>query len=193
MNNPLLEHDELPRFEGIQPEHVLPAIDTTLQSVRERLDALVAADSWHDWDTLVAPLELELERLQRVWAPVSHLNSMVSSEAMRAAHNACLSKLSSFETDLGQHEGLYRAFRTIADSEKFASLNRAQKKVVHNRLRDFRLTGIELDGSQRERFKLIQQRLSELRAKFQENLLDATSGWTKHLSDPAVLAPVRTS
>jgi len=188
MNNPLLEHDRLPAFEHIQPEHILPAIEITLNSVRERIERLIQAGPPYSWDTLVGPLEQELERLQRVWSPVSHMNAMISSEKLRSVHNACLPKLSAFETDLGQHQGLYRAFRDVAGSADFAGLDHVQQRVVHNRLRDFRLTGIELDRERRERFKLIQQRLSELRARFQENLLDATNAWHKHLADDASLS-----
>jgi len=187
MNNPLLLDDTLPEFERIQPEHVLPAIETTLNLARDRIDRLIASGPPYSWDNLVAPLEQELERLQRVWSPVSHMNSMVSSDALRTAHNACLPKLSAFETELGQHEGLYQAFRDIAESGDFASLDHAQQRVIQNRLRDFRLTGIDLDTEKRRRFKLIQQRLSELRAKFQENLLDATNAWNKHITDQASL------
>ena len=85
---------------------MLPAIDTTLNSIRGVIDLLLEAGPPYSWENLAAPLERELERLQRVWSPVSHTNSMISSEALRAAHNACRPKLSAFETELGQHEGL---------------------------------------------------------------------------------------
>jgi oligopeptidase A len=188
MNNPLLENDALPAFARITPDHVLPAIDKTLQTLRKTIAHLVQAPGPHSWDSLVAPLEQGLERLQRVWSPVSHMNAMVSSDELRAAHNACLPKLSRFETDLGQNLALYQAFQDLAASDEFAALDHAQQRVINNRLRDFRLTGIELDRAQRERFKQIQQRLSELRAKFQENLLDATKAWNKHLSEASALS-----
>jgi oligopeptidase A len=182
MRNPLLDPHDLPAFDRIQPDHVLPAIEATVRSARASIDELLRSVSAPDWDNLAAPLEELLEGLQRVWAPVSHMNAMVNSAPLRAAHNACLPLLSAFETDLGQHEPLYRAFRAIADSAGFTALDHARRKVVENRLRDFRLTGIELSAQDRERFKRIQQRLSELRARFQENLLDATNAWNKHLT-----------
>ncbi|MGD8854608.1 MAG: oligopeptidase A, partial [Gammaproteobacteria bacterium] len=153
MSNPLLEPVELPAFDRIQPEHALPAIETALTSVRALVDELLGAECAPGWETLAAPVEEVLEGLQRVWAPVSHMNAMVNSAPLREAHNACLPLLSAFETDLGQHEGLYRAFRAIADSPDFANLDHAQQKVIENRLRDFRLTGIELGAADRERFK----------------------------------------
>ncbi|MCK7576796.1 MAG: hypothetical protein MZV65_13550 [Chromatiales bacterium] len=48
-------------------------------------------------------------------------------------------KLSAYSTELGQHEGLYRAYRQIADGPEYARLDPAQRKVIDNALRDFRL------------------------------------------------------
>jgi oligopeptidase A len=187
MDNPLLQDGDLPVFDRVRPEHVGPAIEYTLASLRTCVDALLS-QSDPDWDRLVAPLEVLLESLHRVWAPVSHLNSMVSSDALRKAHNACLPLLSAFETELGQNQRLYQAFKAIADASDFSELSAAQRKVVENRLRDFRLAGIELDHTARARLKQIQQRLSELRARFQENVLDATNAWQQQITDPHMVA-----
>ena len=106
-------------------------------------DVLAQRDS-HTWDSLIAPLEEVNDRLARVWSPVSHLNSVLNSEALRAAHDACLPLLSEFQTYVGQHEGLYQAYRELAESDDFPLLSGAQRKEIQNTLRDFRLSGIGL-------------------------------------------------
>ena len=186
--NPLLELTELPAFDRIRPEHVEPAVDQVLADVRSDIDSLLQAGPPWNWDNTLAPLELALNRLHRVWSPVSHLNAVMNSDALRAAYNACLPKLSAFETELGQHEGLYRAVKAIADSDEFNELDTARQQSIRHRLRDFRLMGIELDSDAQDRFRDIQQRLSELQSRFQENLLDATRGWKKIITDESLLA-----
>ncbi|MCO6412895.1 MAG: oligopeptidase A [Thiogranum sp.] len=188
MSNPLLHVYPLPAFDRIRPEHVEAAIDETLGTVRQRIDALLEPGPPFSWENLAAPLEAELEHLHRVWSPVSHLNAVMNNDELRAAYNACLPKLSAFETEIGQHEGLYQAFKDIASREDFAGLDCAQQKAIKNRLRDFRLTGIELAADEREQFKQIQQRLAELQARFRENLLDATNAWSKQVADESLLA-----
>jgi len=54
-------------------------------------------------------------------------------------------------------------------------LNSAQKKVIENELRDFRLGGAELPEEKKARFMEIQEELSSLCAKFSDNILDATT------------------
>jgi len=96
--------------------------------------------------------------------------------------------LSEYHTELGQHRGLYRAYEKLANSEIFSSYSTAQKTVVENALRDFRLSGIDLSGDNQQRFKQINKQLSELSATFSDNVLDATQHWKKHVNDEAILA-----
>ncbi|QQS53097.1 MAG: oligopeptidase A [Candidatus Competibacteraceae bacterium] len=188
MTNPLLTAADLPCYAAIQPEHIEPAIDRVLADNRVVLERLLAAHNTYTWDNLIQPLEELEDCLSKAWSPVNHLHSVRDSEALRAAYNACLPKLSAYYTELGQHEGLYRAYRQIADGSEYARLDPAQRKVIDNALRDFRLSGITLPMESRDRYGAIMQELAQLSAKFSENVLDATQGWTQHLSDEAQLA-----
>ena len=183
MSNPLLNLTGLPPFTSILPEHVEPAIDTLLAENRTRIAQLLSAHESYTWDNLIAPLEELDDRLSRAWSPVSHLNAVMNSEPLRAAYNACLPKLSDYATEFGQNAQLYEAWQSIAAGTEYAHLDGAQKKVIDNALRDFRLSGVALPPAQQERYKTIQQELSALTAKFEENVLDATQGWSKHVTD----------
>ena len=188
MSNPLLEMTGLPPFAHIRPEHVEPAIDTLLAENRETVRRLLAANREYTWDNLVQPLEEMEDRLSRVWAPVSHMNSVVNSEALRQAYNACLPKLSEYSTELGQNAELHAAYRSLHDTGEYARLDTAQKKVIDDALRDFHLSGVDLPAEQQARFKEIRQRLSKLTTRFEENVLDATQAWTRHVTDEARLS-----
>ena len=186
--NPLLDLSGLPRFSQIRPDHVEPAIDHVLAKLRAGLTELLDANQEYTWENLVRPLEEADEWLDRVWAPVGHLNSVVNSEEIRKAYNACLPKLSEYGTELGQNDRLYHAFKQIKDDPSFALLDLGQRRVVENALRDFRLSGVELSDEQKDRFKAVMLELSNMHSKFEENLLDATQAWTKHITDAADLA-----
>ncbi|HXH04162.1 MAG TPA: oligopeptidase A [Candidatus Competibacteraceae bacterium] len=181
MANPLLDAGDLPPFSAIRPEHAEPAVDALLTENRARLELLLEAGAPYTWDNLIAPIEAMEDRLSRAWSPVNHLNAVMNSDAWRAAYNACLPKLSAYYTELGQNERLYQAYRSIAEGPEYARLDAAQRKVIDDALRDFRLSGVSLPPEQKARFKQIMQRLSQLGAKFSENLLDATQGWKKHI------------
>ena len=188
MTNPLLAPTDLPLYSAIQPEHVEPAIDRLLADNRSAIERLLATDTAYTWDNLIRPLEELEDRLNKAWSPVNHLHSVQDSDALRAAYNACLPKLSAYSTELGQHQGLYRAYRQIADGAEYARIDPAQRKVIDDALRDFRLSGIALPPEQRARYKDIQQELAQLSAKFAENALDATQAWTRPVTDESLLA-----
>ena len=186
--NPLLNLEGLPRFADIKPEHVEPAIDQVLAENRNRIEELLNATTGYTWENLLYPLEEIGERLNRVWSPVNHMNAVVNTKELRAAYNACLPKLSDYATEIGQNERLYCAYKFIKDGPEYNRLNTAQKKAVDNALRDFRLSGIALNDQDKVRYKEIMQELSTLTAKFEENLLDATRAWSKHITDEKDLA-----
>jgi len=113
---------------------------------------------------------------------VSHLNAVLNSEPLRVSYNACLPLLSAYQTDLAQSEPLYRAYEGIS-KQQGPALGPVERRVVEHALRDFRLAGVGLDPDRKRRFKAVMLELTQLQAKFEENVLDATNGWTLHVTD----------
>ena len=188
MSNPLLEQHDLPQFSAIRAEHVEPAVDELLAVNRARLQELLDANTAYTWDNLIRPIEEMEDRLWRSWSSVSHLNAVMNSEALRNAYNACLPKLSEYTTEFSHNERLYQAYRAIAEGEAYNRLDAAQKKLIDNALRDFKLAGIALPAAKKTRYKTIMRELSGLQSRFQDNVLDATQAWQKHINDEAALA-----
>jgi len=186
MSNPLLEQNGLPAFSQIRPEHVEPAIDQILAENRRRIAELLDAVREPTWYNFVEPIEEWEDRLGRVWSPVAHLNSVMNSEALRAAYNACLPKLSDYSTEMGHNERLYAAYKAVA--ENAADLDEGQRKVLDNALRDFHLSGVDLPPDKKQRFKEISQELSSLTSRYAENVLDATHAWTRQIEQVEALA-----
>ncbi|HSH57803.1 MAG TPA: M3 family metallopeptidase, partial [Halomonas sp.] len=188
--NPLLETHELPPFEAIRPEHVVPAIDELLAENRQAIEALVerAEREPPSWQSLAAPLESLNDRLSRAWSPVSHLNGTMNNPELREAYQACLGKLSDYSTWLGQHEGLFRAWQALKGGAAWEALDAAQRRTVDNTLRDFRLAGVDLPAEKKRRYGEIKARLSELSNTFSNQLLDATQAWHLELTDESRLA-----
>jgi len=187
-NNPLLQDFDLPNYSAIRPEHVEPAIDKILADSRATIERLLSNQQQPTWDNLVLPMDELSARLGEAWSPVSHLNAVCNNPELRTAYEACLPKLSEFWTELGQNRALFEAYQTLANSPEAEHFSTAQKTILDNELRDFRLSGIDLPPEQQKRYGEIQKRLSELSSTFSNNLLDATQAWTKHITDEQDLA-----
>ncbi|TKF80435.1 oligopeptidase A [Vibrio kanaloae] len=188
MSNPLLTFTDLPPFSQIKPEHVKPAVEQVIEACRNKIEQVLEGNTSPSWDNLVAPIEEVDDRLSRIWSPVSHMNSVVNSDELRDAYESCLPALSEYGTWVGQHKGLFEAYKAIKASEAFSALNRAQQKTITDALRDFELSGIGLPADEQHRYGEISKRMSELGSQFSNNVLDATMGWSKQITDVAELA-----
>ena len=187
MTNPLLERNELPPFRAILPNHVVPAVDQLLTANRQEITKLLE-DNVCDWDGLIAVIEALNDFLSQSFGPVSHMNSVVNTPELRDAYNASLPKLSEYQTEMGQNADLFSAYQSILTGPDFDTLDQAQKKSIENAIRDFRLSGIDLPKNKQSRFAEISKRLSELSSQFSDNVLDATMGWKKVVTDKSELS-----
>ncbi|MBN3494194.1 oligopeptidase A [Vibrio neptunius] len=188
MSNPLLSFTDLPPFSDIKPEHVKPAVEQAITDCRAKIEQVLEGNSNPSWESVVAPIEEVDDRLSRLWSPVSHINSVMNSDELREAYESCLPLLSEYGTWVGQHKGLFEAYKAMKASEEFADLTQAQQKTITDSLRDFELSGIGLPADEQHRYGEISKRMSELGSKFSNNVLDATMGWTKHVEDEKQLA-----
>ncbi|MGM0516657.1 MAG: oligopeptidase A [Pseudomonadota bacterium] len=190
MGNPLLDMSDLPPFDSIAPEHVEPAVDHMLAENRDWIARRLEQGAPWTWENFAEPMDELADRLDRVWAPVSHLHAVANTPELRKAHEACLAKLSDYATELGQNEALYRAYQALGDSEEFADLPREKQRVVENTLRDFRLSGVDLPPDDKARFKALKSELSTLTTTFANNLLDATNAWSLTIDDESRLSGI---
>ena len=188
--NPLLDFSSLPRFAEFKLEHVTPALDQLLTENRELIARQEADERQPSWDNFVAPLDDANERLRRAWGQVAHLNAVNNSPALRETYNANLGRISQYFTELSQSEALFRKYKALRASADFSAFKQAQRKVIDNELRDFRLGGVELPAERKTRFKQLSERLAQLSSKFNDNLLDATNAFELIIPDRAQLSGI---
>lgn len=175
-SNPLLMSGGLPRFDLIQPEHVVPAVRHCLAQAEQQLVELEAHIT-PTWSGCFAKLE-EIDRpFEYAWEPVTHLFGVMNSDALREAYETVLDDVVKFGLRTSQSKPLYEACLGIRDGAEWATLNNAQRRIVTKRIQSAELAGIGLQGDQRERFNAIVQELSQIKTKFSNNVLDATKAF----------------
>jgi oligopeptidase A len=178
MSNPLLDFSGLPLFDQIAPDHVAPAVDELLAQADAALERVCDPAFEPQWSAISAVLDVATERLGRAWGAVSHLNSVADTPELRAAYNAALPRVTDFWTRLGADERLYAKYQAI----EVQQLNPEQARAQRNALRNFVLSGAQLQGDDKQRFAAIQERQAELSQKFSENALDATEAFAYYAS-----------
>jgi oligopeptidase A len=181
--NPLLIGKGLPPFPEIKPEHVLeiPNLLAELETELAELEAKVTPN----WEGLVEPLDRLGDRIVWGWGIVSHLMGVKNSPELRTAYEAIQPQVIQFFNKLSQSQPLYKAFKSLHSSKTWDSLEPAQKRIVEAAIRDAELSGVGLEGEQKEQFNQIQMELGELSTKFSNHVLDATKAFSMTLTSHA--------
>lgn len=147
-------------------------LETLLDKNREEISSLLKVQE-KTYANFVLPYQLLNEELDVFITPTFHLDSVNNSELTQEVYGKCLPLLSEYGSEVSQNENLFKAFTSIGTS----SLTLAQKKVIENEIRDFKLGGCGLNEDDKNRLKELNLELSELSKQFSQNLLDATNAF----------------
>ena len=186
-SNPLLNRDYPIPFDRITPDDVVPAVTDVLERARERVDAL-GAGRGGGYAEVVGELDDIVESVERTWGPVSHLNNVASTPALREAYGEALPEITRFSSRLHHHAGLYRRLRDFTASPEGRALAGLRRRHLNRTLREFRRAGAELGEEDKESLEHLRVELSELGRRFEENLLDETAAFKKVVRDADDLA-----
>jgi oligopeptidase A len=175
--NPLFAAPYLPpAFDRIEAAHVEPAIGKLVAELKDGLAALEATVQ-PTWAGLVEPLEQLVEPLRIAWGNVTHLMSVRNADALRAAHETVQPTVVEVFLALGQSRPLYEAAKTLCERADAEGLDPAQRRIVSKMVRDAELSGVGLDGTEKERFQAIQRELADLSTAFSNSVLDSTKAF----------------
>ena len=193
--NPLLEIQFRVPFDKIGAADVEPAIDQLLASSALRLEQTIASKQpLQALDTMTEPLD---------WAMnvVRHLESVATTPAFRAAHNAVQPKVSAFYSSLPLNEDLWKAIQRYAATDEARGFTGTMKRYLTKTVDSFKRHGAELDPAGKARLKEIDVALAEVTTKFSENVLDSTNAYELLIAEekklkglpPAAIAAARAS
>lgn len=117
------------------------------------------------------------EKINEFITPIFHLDSVKNSKITSKVYEECLPLISKYESEISQNENIYISFKNIQSNEK-STLNNIQLKVLENEIRDFELSGCQLENNKKQRLEEIDLALGELSHKFSQNILEATNSFS---------------
>ena len=117
------------------------------------------------------------EKINEFITPIFHLDSVKNSKITSKVYEECLPLISKYESEISQNENIYTSFKNIQSNEK-DTLSNIQLKVLENEIRDFELSGCQLENNKKQRLEEIDLALGELSHKFSQNILEATNSFS---------------
>ena len=115
-------------------------------------------------------------KLDIFFTPISHINSVKNSKLSQSVYKKSLPILSKYTSEFGQNLKIYNSLKEIKKLE-YEKLNAQEQKVLDNYIKDFKLSGAELEDKVKNELKSIELKLSELSNNFSQNLLDDTNSY----------------
>ena len=174
----------VPQFDQIQLADLKQQIEQSIQQGLNFLNNLTEVPENIQAQLLILEQVDTLENnLSEVWGILSHLNAVMNNTETREVYQSLLPALSEYYTELGQHTVLYQTFQHVHDVALFDTLPVAQQSAIKLALRDFKLSGVALEGNAKKRYAEISARLSQLASDFSNHVLDATQAYFKPLTE----------
>ncbi len=186
--NPLTQPSTNIPFDRVRPDHVEPAVDQLLGEATGAIDAIAAQADPLVYENTLGALERSTEGLEYAMGIVEHLESVATTDELRAAYNKVLPKVSAFWSSIALHEGLYDVLKRYSATDDAKQLSGPKKRLLEKTLADFRRNGAELDPKGKARLKEIDQELSQITTKYSQNVLDGTNAYERIVKDAAELS-----
>ena len=188
MRNPLMQLGfEIP-FDEVEAVHVQPAVDALLADAQAAVDAIAESEAPRTYANTLGALEEATEQLERAMSVVDHLESVATTEALRAAYNATRPRVSAFWSELAMNDGLYQAMRAFAATDDARALPPTEKRFLDKTLDDFRRHGAELSPEDKDKLQAIEIELTKLTTEFSQNVLDETNAFELLITDESKIA-----
>ena len=131
-------------FDQVRAEHVEPAVRRLIDEAGRRLEAIAAEPAPRTWANTMAPLDTMTEELDYAMSVVRHLESVATTEEVRAAYNAVEPLASAFYSRIPLHEGLWRALQEYAATDEAKSLAGTRLRFLTKTIASFKRHGAAL-------------------------------------------------
>ncbi|WP_419677472.1 M3 family metallopeptidase [Aliarcobacter lanthieri] len=156
-------------------------LEDLLNSSRKKVQQLLKIEE-KTYKNFVLPFQEIGESINEFITPIFHIDSVKNSEITSRVYEKCLPIISKYESEISQNENIYLSLKSIQSNEN-STLNNIQNKVLENEIRDFELSGCNLENNKKKRLEDIDLTLSELAHKFSQNLLKATNSYELIIED----------
>ncbi len=187
-DNPLLIERFPIQFDAIKAAHVEPAIHVLLEQMKQRLTDLGKPEMPRTYRDILLALDKMTEPLDFAMALVRHLEAVVTTPELRAAHNAVQGPVSMFYTSIPLDANLWAAVKSVNDGTDARSLPPVHQRFLRKTVTGFRRAGADLDAAGKKKLEELDVELTKATTKFAEHVLDATNAFELIITEEQKLA-----
>lgn len=178
-DNPLLKEFDTPfgiaPFEKITIEDYREGFLKGMEEQKANVSAIIKNRAMPDFDNTIAALDKSGELLEKVEYTFGPLSSSNSTEKTRALQKELSPLFSAHNDDIFMNPLLFAKVKEVYDNQKKFKLNKEQTKVLENIYKEFVRGGANLNDSQKETLRKLNEEISMLQLNFSQNLMHETN------------------
>lgn len=158
-------------FSKISNADYEPAIDRGIEKAKAEIEAIANNPEAPTFENTIVALDRsgqDLNRVLNVFFPI--LSADADDELMEISMRVT-PKLSDYSTSIILNENLWKRIKSVYDNRQTLNLTPEQQMLLDETYNNFALSGANLQGEDREKFRQISSELSELTTIFGQNVL----------------------
>jgi len=188
VDNPLLARRGPIRFDEINADAVVPAIEHLIREAQDAVDAIGQIAGEYTYANTLQALEDATSQLEDSMGWVHHLEGLLDDPELRNAYNTVQPQVAAFYSAIPLNAPLWTALTEFAKTEAAAQLPPVQARLLQRTLDEFRRHGAELSETDKETLRHIDTQLAKETNTFAQNVVDATDAYELIVHDEARLA-----
>ncbi|MDI3528121.1 MAG: peptidyl-dipeptidase Dcp [Tenuifilum sp.] len=165
----------VPPFDEIKLEHYVPAFEKGIEEHQKEIDVIVNNEAEPTFENTILALDKSGRLLTKVSRVFYSLNSAETSPEMQALAREIAPKVTAHYDNISLNEKLFERIKKVYENRNELGLDSLQLRTVEKYYEDFVRNGANLNDEDKAKLREINQKLSELRIKFGENLLAETN------------------
>lgn len=175
-------------FNEIKAEHYMPAFEEAMKQGLADIDAIVNNPAAPTFQNTIEAYEKSGEMLTIVAGCFYNLTSSETNEQLQQIEMELSPKLSDYSSTIRLNEGLFQRIKAVYDQRGKLKLNKEQQKLLDDIYESFANNGANLSPEDKQTYRELTARLSQLTLTYGQNVLKATNAWTMLLTREADLA-----
>lgn len=191
-NNPLSVDSTAPygapRFDEIRNEHYKPAFEQAIREARAEVDAIVANPEAPTFANTIEALEFSGGKLDEISNIFFNLNEAHTNDTMQSLALELSPMLTAFGNDISLDPRLFERVKAVYDQRETLGLNTEQARLLEKTYKSFARNGAALSEADKQTYRDLTEKLSQLSLKFNQNSLAATNAFTLQITDSAKIA-----
>ena len=190
LTKPFQTKHQTPPFSQIKVADYKPAIETNIQLAKAEIDAIINNKSKPTFENTIIALEFSGQLLDQSSTVFFNLNGAETNDEMQKIAQELSPILTAHGNDIVLNDQLFQRIKAVYDKRLNLKLNGEQMMLLEKHYKSFARNGALLNKDQKNQLRKIDEELSLLTLKFNQNVLAETNNYELHITEQNRLAGI---